>query len=595
MHSLITNARKNIANWITMWFSRTRHVPTRREIGQTFGGFSPHEKYLFGLLIFVLAGSFFALTVQFFLINTKIIPADGGEYREAIIGFPQFINPALASHNAPDRDISNLVYASLMRYNAQGELVGDLAESYKVLEDGRKYLFRLRENLQWEDGTPLTTKDIVFTIQLIQDPRYGSPINQSWQGVEVSAENEREVTFKLSSTYVPFLENTTVGIIPSHIWQQIPPESFRLTDLNLQPIGSGPFKVEKFTKTKKGGVEFISSYTLERNERYWDKKPYLDKITFKFYTSEEEAIAAYNARSVDGMAFISASQIEKIKNPERLNMHEFQLPRYFAIFINQNKNDILKDSVIRSALGYAIDRDAIISEILNGFAQKAHTPIPPNLQTYYNNDIEILAYDPVLAAQILEDAGWVDTDGDGVRDITLAKNEKPLPLELTLTTLRWPELEKVALALRDQWKEVGIRVHIQFEELGVLQQDVIRPRSYELLLFGEIFGLVPDPFSFWHSSQKNHPGLNLSLYENNDVDKLLEDAREEFDEATRVDLYRQFQKQVVEDRAALFLYDPTYLYPVRKGVGGIKPTLLADPSLRFVDVVNWYLSTRRVF
>ena len=330
MH-ITSKLRRRIATWATLWFSRARYMPTHGEINQTIHGFSPHEKYLFGLLIFILAGSFFALSVQFFLINTKTIPADGGEYREAIIGFPEFINPALAPHNAPDRDISGLVYASLMRYNAEGELVGDLAESYEVLEDGRSYLFRLRENLQWEDGTPLTTEDVVFTIELIQDPRYGSPLNQNWQGVEVSAKNEREVTFKLSSTYVPFLENTTVGILPSHIWRRISLENFRRTDLNLQPIGSGPFKVEKFTKTKKDGIEFISSYTLERNERYWDKKPYFDKITFKFYRGEEEAIAAYNARSVDGIAFISASQIEKIKDPEHLTIHEFQLPRYFAI------------------------------------------------------------------------------------------------------------------------------------------------------------------------------------------------------------------------------------------------------------------------
>lgn len=587
--------KQKITGWIQLWPSRARYMPTPHEISQTTRAFGPQEKYLLGLLALIILAAFFAIGVELYIANSTTIATRGGHYREAIIGYPQFINPALAPLNVVDRDIEKLIYSSLVRYNTDGEIVPDLAETFEILEGGRTYRFKLRDNLVWEDGTPLTAQDVVFTIQLIQDPQYASPLYQNWQGIEVEQEGENRIVFKLSSSYVPFLENATVGILPRHVWQNIPATNFRNTDLNIHPIGSGPFKAEKFIKTKKNGAEFISSYTIVRNERYWDTQPFLDKIIFKFYQSEADAITAYNDHVVDGIAFLSPSNIDSIEKIDTVNLHTFQLPRYFAIFINQEQAGVLEDKRIREAMALALDREAIINDVLAGFGQIVDTPIPPNLQTYYNNDIRAIEHDREKAIRILEDANWIDQNGDGLREKIFEEGGDAIPLEFTLATLKWPELEKVALLITEQWREVGIAVSVEFHELGALQQNVIRQRDYQLLLFGEILGLLPDPFSFWHSSQKNHPGLNLALYENDDVDKLLKDAREEMDDITRRNLYRKFQEKVTEDIPALFLYDPTYIYPVRKGVRGIEPALIADPSMRFVDVVHWYVETKRTF
>lgn len=557
-----------------------------KRIRTTFHQLGPREKYFVALFALIVAGSLVAIGVQLYISSTSAVPAYGGEYREAVVGLPRFINPALAPTNDVDRDLVQLIYAGLMRYNREGDVVPNLAETYEILDEGREYHFTLKDNLVWSDGEALTAEDIVFTIELIQNPQYASPLYQSWQGVEVIAEEDNSIIFLLSSPYPPFLENTTIGILPKHIWQNVAPKNFALTDYNLQPIGAGPYRVEKFSKDSAG---FISSYTLKRNERYHGQKPYIDKIIFKFYENEEEALKAYNAKNVDGVSFLSPINIDLIKDSEGLRIHELAMPRYFALFINPSQNEVLQDKTVRQALAYATNRDKIIEEVLAGFAQKADTPIPPNLKKYYNKDAGQVHLDAAKAQGVLEDRGWVDENEDGVRE------KEGVNLELTLVTAQRPELERVAQLIAEQWREAGILLHVRTLELGELQQDVIRPRNYELLMFGEIYGAIPDPFSFWHSSQRNNPGLNLSNYKNDTVDKLLEDARQEIDEEKRIEILKKFQTEVVKDMPAIFLYDPVYLYPVQKRVQGIEEAFIVDTSLRFVDIENWYIETKRKF
>ncbi|MDX1608186.1 MAG: ABC transporter substrate-binding protein, partial [Candidatus Spechtbacterales bacterium] len=315
-----------------------------------FHRFGPREKYFVGIAALIIVVSVFAIGVQVYIAKTSAVPAFGGEYREAIIGLPRFLNPVLASTNDVDRDMVHLIYASLMRYDLEGNLVPDLAKEYTISEDGREYRFTLKDNLRWEDGAPLTAEDVVFTIETIQNPQYSSPLFQSWQGIEVSAEDERTITFRLSSPYPPFLENTTLGILPKHVWQDVSPKNFVLADLNQKPIGSGRYKVEKLLKDPSG---FISSYTLERNALYHGQKPFIDKIIFKFFSDEDEAVKAYNAKSVDGISFASPVTLKDIQNTETANIHEFKMPRYFAIFINQDQNEALESRQVREALSLA--------------------------------------------------------------------------------------------------------------------------------------------------------------------------------------------------------------------------------------------------
>ena len=562
------------------------------KIQKLYASIGPREKYIVGLLALIIFGSALAIGVQLYLSNTKAQPKEGGEYREALIGLPRFLNPALSTTNDVDRDLTQLLYSSLVKYDQNGNIIPDLAETFEILDEGKEYRFTLKRNLFWEDGKPLTAQDVLFTIQLIQNSQYSSSLYQSWQGVNVSIENENIIVFKLSNAYPPFLENATVGILPSHIWEKVTAQNFTLSELNLRPIGSGPFKVEKFTRDNSG---LTSSYTLQKNDNYHGKKPYLDRITFKFYPTEEDAIRAYNSKAVDAISFVSSANIALLKNTKSLNLHEFKIPRIFSIFFNSDAHEELKTKTIRQALNYATNKTQIIEEVLGGFGQVAKTPIPPNLSAYYHNSLETLDYDLAKARMLLSENGWEDIDKDGIREKTDKDGLNPQKLSFTLVTANRTELKKVAELIQNQWKEAGILLKVTTMEFGELQQVLIRPRSYQMLLFGTILSAIPDPYPFWHSSQINDSGLNFAKYSNNDVDKLLEKTRREINDATRIEQYKELQNLIVQDAPAIFLYDPFYIYPVHKAVQGIQAGFIVDTSHRFVDIENWYIETKRVF
>jgi len=571
-----TKSLKNI-NWALVWSSLTQR-----------------ERFLvYGFATAILV-SVVTLGVQFYYSNTKSAPRNGGTHTEASIEIPRFINPVLAQVNDTDRDITRLIYSGLVKYTKEGRLVEDLAESYSI-ENNTIYKFILRENIQWHDGKPLTSDDVVFTIKLIQDPKYASPIRSNWQGVEVENPDERTVIFKLTSAYSPFLENATVGILPKHIWENISPKSFVLTEENLKPIGSGPYKFNKFQKDKDGNIK---SYALKSNEKYYLGPPYIEHLIFKFFESENDALKAMKSGDVNAMSLVSGYNSTPLEEDGGTIVHNFSLPRYFAVFFNQSKSKALQEKEVRKALALSINREEIIDVATGGQGAPAYGPIIRELLGYNPQIEEKYKFSPEQAKSILKAAQWKDVDGDGILEKRFNAGEEPSPLEFTLITVGWPdftELEKATRVLQEQWREIGVKVNIIAYPPGELQQEFIRPREYEALLFGQIVGIDPDPFSFWHSSQKKDPGLNIALYGNKTVDRLLEEARQTFDAQSRAGKYVEFQNIISDDIPALFLYSPTYLYPVDSNVKGISEGKIADPSWRFADVNEWYIDTKRVW
>lgn len=571
-----TKSLKNI-NWALVWSSLTQK-----------------EKFLvYGFTTAILV-SVVTLGVQFYYSNTKSAPRNGGTHTEASIEIPRFINPVLAQINDTDRDITRLIYSGLVKYTKEGRLVEDLAESYSI-ENNTIYKFILRENIQWHDGKPLTSDDVVFTIKLIQDPKYASPIRSNWQGVEVENPDERTVIFKLTSAYSPFLENATVGILPKHIWENISPKSFVLSEENLKPIGSGPYKFEKFQKDKDGNIK---SYALRSNEKYYLNPPHIEHFIFKFFESESAALRAMKSGDVNAMSLVSGYNSTPLEEDGGTVVYNFSLPRYFAVFFNQSKSKALQEKEVRKALALSINREEIIDVATGGQGAPAYGPIIRELLGYNPQIEENYKFSPEKAKSILNAAQWKDVDGDGILEKRFDAGEEPSPLEFTLITVGWPdftELEKATRVLQEQWREIGVKVNIIAYPPGELQQEFIRPREYEALLFGQIVGIDPDPFSFWHSSQKKDPGLNIALYGNKTVDRLLEEARQTFDAQSRAGKYVEFQNIISDDIPALFLYSPTYLYPVDSNVKGISEGKIADPSWRFADVNEWYIDTKRVW
>ena len=538
----------------------------------------------FYLLLLIFITSLVAWGTITFFSKTKAVPNYGGEYIEGVVGQPMNINPILAPSNDIDSDITQIIYNGLLKYDSEGKLVPDLAESYDISDDKTQYTFHLRHGITWHDGQPFTATDVLYTVNLISDPNYKSPLRANWQGIETNSIDDYTISFKIKTPYAGFLNNLAFGVMPKHIWEAVEPDKFGLTDLRLEPIGTGPFKYSSFQKDSKGN---ILSYKLIANPNYYEGKPYISKITFNFYIDENSALDAYNRKEIMGLSSLSSQKIAQIKNQKSSTVHKFHIPRYFSVFINQTKSVPLANDDVREALSYATDRDEIIQKVLGGNGEPVYFPILPGM-IGYSADLEHRSFDLDKANEILDKGGW--TRGDNS-----ARSKGGVPLTINLATTDWDELSSTADILKEQWEKAGFQINIGKYSVSDVQQNYIRPREYEALLFGQVSSGDPDPYSFWHSTQKKDPGLNLSLYGDSTSDKLIEDGRIEFDAQKRADIYAEFQKALEKESPAIFLYSPLYIYPVNKSVRGIDTQMLVLPSKRFCDVNHWYMKTKRIW
>ncbi|MEK7132616.1 MAG: ABC transporter substrate-binding protein [Patescibacteria group bacterium] len=551
--------------------------------------FSPGERLLLYILSIILGASAIALLVGVNNAVSVLVPAKGGSLTEGIVGPPRFINPILDISQA-DGDLTKLLYSGLTRALPNGTIVPDLANHYEISEDGTTYTFTLRPDAAFHDGTRVTSSDVLFTVQSAQNPETKSPRRADWDGVAVSSPDERTVVFKLQYAYAPFLENTTLGILPKHLWSSVSAEEFPFSPLNTRPIGSGPYKVDSF-QTDSTGV--ITSYTLAAFNKFALRAPYLDKITFLFYQNEEALIKAFNSGAVDSMASVSPTGLSSVKRTDSVIMR-VPLPRVFGVFFNQGRSPALSDASVRAGLDASIDKQSIVDTVLMGYGSILEGPVPPG----------VLSGNP--AASISSTTSPPSAYSDKARDIlsqggwTLDQKaqvwkKKKQVLSFSLSTSDSPELVSTANKLADSWRSAGIEVNVKVYPLSELNTNVIRPRAYDALLFGEVVGRTLDLFAFWHSSQRNDPGLNLAMYANSKVDKALASARATTDRKARETSYNSFVSAISKDKPAIFLYSPDFIYVVPETIRGVKLGALTTPSERFLNVHEWYAETESVW
>lgn len=514
-------------------------------------------------------------------------PTEGGIYSEGIIGEPRYINPALASASEVDRDLTTLIFSGLVKHDELGNIIPDLAESYQIRDNGKTYEFKLKENLSWTDKKPLTSDDVIFTINLIKDSKFQSPLRNNWQGVRIEKIDELRFVIKLPVAYEPFLENATLGILPQHIWENVQPQNFLLTQLNLKPIGFGQYQVTKITKNASG---VIKSMEFSPNPRYYEKAN-ISLLRIRFYENQENLVNAFKRREIDGFSLSSVLDKIELKKSRDLVFYDIKLPRYYGVFFNQTRSDVLAELDVRKALSYATDKEILIKDILKSEAQTQEGPLPFGLlnidapEIKYNFDLEV-------AKNILDKSGWKIGE-NGIREKKL-KGGKITKLEFALTTTDWPEHTQVASNLKQNWEKIGAKIDLDVVPVNGIQTQNIRPRQYQAILFGEVLSLNPDPFSFWHSTQRRDPGLNLALYNNKKVDGLLESARQENDPNKRIKSYEAFQKIIMQDIPAIFLYSPNYIYAVSGKIKGINTKAINTPSQRFENINKWHTTTKRV-
>lgn len=564
----------------------TKRLPTVKQWMQLPRFLSGAEKRLafIGLLLVVLSGG--ALSFQYLRQHADRVPRVGGEYTEGLVGYPHFINPLYANASGIDAALSQLIFNGLMRFDPIEGVVPDLAENYQISTDEKEYTFTLRENLSWQDKDDITSEDVVFTVQAIQNPEYRSPLGGTLAGVSVEAIDERTVKFTLTEPFAPFLSLMTVGILPAHVWQNVPAANAQLTQLNLKPIGSGPYIFEKLTKDNMGNLRSVE---FARNPNYHRGAPFIEKLTFKFFNDTQELSQALRNHNIEGSA-LAYSDIPDFTNDRSLTLYKPSTREYVAALFNLKTSGAVSDPKIRKALDLATDRTALVQTVHAGAATAMNSPLVLGIPGYDSN-IAIPAVDLAAARALLESAGWkTPTEGD---DATLAKDGKML--NIPVTVLDTPELRVVAEELRREWELIGVAVNVIPVSATSLQNDVLKTRNFDVLITGELYGTFPDPYPFWHSSQAAYPGLNVTQLVSKNSDDAISVIRATADQTARTEAFIKFSKAVTDANAAVFLYQPTFTYALPATIQKVDLPTIVTPADRFANINEWYIKTKPKF
>jgi len=557
-----------------------------KETRFAFDSLPPRLKALFVVLFIFFVGS---LGVLVWRLNQNFIvtvPTEGGSLTEGVIGPARFVNPLLAVSDA-DRDLTSLVYSGLVRVGPKGNFIPDLAKSYEVSEDKLTYTFHLKDNLRFHDGAPLTADDVRFTIEKAMDPAVKSAKRANWNGVSIEQPGPKTIQLTLKKPYPAFLENATLGVLPSHLWQNTSAESFPLHEQNLEAIGSGPYKLSKITKDSNG---IPTAYELKAFSDFALGKPRLEKITIGFYKNEEELVEAYKNGQIDSLGSLSPALVKELEESGQ-RVVKSTLPRVFAVFFNQNHNPVFLDATVRKALNLAVPRQEIVENIFHGYAE-------PLEGIFTSTNDEPTKTDLVAAKKMLTDAGWKLNDQGVMQKTTKASKDKPAAtqvLTFSLATSNIEELKQIAEKLKANWTALGAKVEIEIYESNDLNQNVIKPRKYDALLFGEVMGRDSNPYPFWHSSQRTDPGLNIAMYTNAKVDRLLEEARQTSGLEERNKKYFEAETEIKKDQPVAFIYSPYFLYLLPRNIMGVSLPTLTNPAERFVNIHKWYVHTDKVW
>jgi peptide/nickel transport system substrate-binding protein len=485
------------------------------------------------------------------------VPANGGSLTEGIVGAPRFVNPILAISDT-DRDLTALTFAGLMGHDAKGALVPIIAESYTVSPDGKVYTFVLRPNATFSDSTPVTASDVVYTVTKAQDPALRSPVLANWANIRAEVVDARTVRFTLPKAYAPFLEDTTLGILPSHIWKGISDAEFPFSAYETNAVGAGPFEVTSVTRQKDGT---IASYDLSAFKGYATGRPYLNSIRLVFFADQETLAAAFKKGSVQSAYGVATA-------------HALHVPynRVFGVFFNPASNPLFADKSVRQALSVVIDRQALVTDALGGYATPINGPVPPG--------IGIAAVPLPTVSTCVDDARKILVAGKWVYDDnTKTWTKGSQTLSVALTTSNVPELKAVAAQIQKDWEALGVPTSIELHDPASLTQEVI--------------GRTPDLYAFWDSAERTNPGLNIADYSNKSVDTLLENIRTS-PQTDSADL-NTLNMTIANEYPAAFTHTPDFVYAIPDDLRGLHLNQIAAPSDRFDDVAHWYRNTELVW
>lgn len=527
--------------------------------------------------------------------QVEVQPSQGGLYVEALIGSLGRLNPIFDWYNNADHDVNSLIYNSLIQFDDRMLPYGDLADSFGISPDGKTYNFLIRDAI-WHDGKPVTSDDVVFTANLLKEDAIPIPddLRNFWKKVSIEALDEKVVQFRLPESFAPFFDYLTFGILPKHIWEGVPPEEMVNSPLNLEPIGSGPYKFKEFL-LEDGKIVGVG---LEANTEYFKPSPFIDRFTFKYFPDVNAALTAYESSAKDenrapeeriqGISQIETSALYQAFEQEGLNIYTGIMPRLGTVLFNLNNQEVpaLNDLAVRQALYLGLNRQRIIDQILMGQGVLANGPIFPSSWAYYEK-LPQISYNPEKAVSILKDAGYsIPADGGSVR----VNDNIRLEFDLVFPDVfPYPEIAK---SISEDWSLLGVKTNLLPVPENEFIPEYLTKRNFQVALV-ELSGMRfpdPDPYTFWHQTQITR-GQNYSGWDDRQASEYLEQARTQIDPQTRQALYQNFQIRFMSQLPSLPLFYPVYSYGVSDQIQGVRMGPIFEYANRLDFVPEWFIFT----
>ncbi|MEO8538545.1 MAG: peptide ABC transporter substrate-binding protein [bacterium] len=508
--------------------------------------------------------------------NEGVVLTGGSSYVEGVSGTWQRVNPLFAPANEVDADLSQLVFSGLVRLAPDGQVIADLADVPQVTDEGRTYTFKLRKNLSWHDGQPVTSRDVSFTVRTLTDGDFGGDqsLAEGWRGAQIETPDDQTFIVHLRQASAPFLaRSATIGIVPEHLLGSVAVKDLEDAPFNAAPVGTGPYKVESLDSREA---------RLVANPQYHLGKPEVDHLTLRFYTDDASATRALQSGDVRGLLLrgeVTQGQLNDLAQIKDTKVDQLERSAQVLMYLNTT-NTLFRDQRVRQAISLGINRKAIVEKEFLGAATASVSPVAPNTWAYVA-EYDKADQDLSQARTLLQEAGWVASPTTGI--LTKAGQEFRFTIRVDNDPVRFAIANEIA----GQLTTLGIRASVASTTFTVLNLDYLVPRRYEAALATWEQGPDPDPYFGWHSSQMGTAGLNLANFEDPVTDELISKGRTSNDVEVRKDSYRQFQEIWQDLVPGVIVAYPHAVYAHADGLKNITTGVLFAGSTRFADVQKW--------
>lgn len=535
---------------------------------------------LLAVLGLLLVLSILSFQVQTAALCTTRVPASGGVFIEGVLGAPQYLNPLLSDPNPVDRELVSLLFDGLTRVGADGRIQPALAESWTVSEDGRTLQFTLRDDAFWHDGTAVTAADVLFTYSLLQQEAFpGSPaLSTLWQSVTINQIDEQTVEFVLAEPYAPFLEATTRGLLPAHILADVPAAELAAHPFNQSPIGTGPWQVQPDQTWSSNRLQ------LTPNPMDWREGTSIPIVEFRFFPDETSLLTSLTNGEVTAVSHITPAMLPDTAVLLDVRLFTAVAPRYTELLFNQVGDAATSSLEVRQALAYALDRQALVDQVLSGQGILFEGPYLPSSWAYNPAQLTAYSYDPITATARLDAAGWTLSEGQTIR-----QNGETL-LTIRLLTLDAEPYLSLAAAIQEQWTAVNVSTTIS---TTTNLREALATGQFDVALVDITPTADPDLYDFW-SQEAMVRGQNYAQWNNRRASEALESARQVWSEAERRPYYDAFLRLFDASLPALTLFQHTSTYALSGSVNDADIGYLSTPRDRYTTFANWFLLYRDV-